>query len=252
MIKLPFKRAGFSLVEITVVLFILGLILAGTITPLSLSIDQAQRNDAEKRIDSVETAILGFTLTNQRLPCPDCPTGTGVAACTGNENDGIEDISAGQCILGTTNAIAGNIPWVSLGINGRDSWGRVIQYAVDAEYADTTADTTNKLAGCTNPVTTNSFSLCSQAVITINDAGATCVGTPNAVAQSIPYIVFSHGQEESDATSTLCNELENVNGNNNFVSRDYTEDNTLYFDDLIFWGSPFILNSQMVKAELLP
>lgn len=248
---------GFSLIEVTIILFILGLMIAGTIAPLALSIEQSRKNETEKQIENIEDAILGFVLTNQRLPCPDCPTGSGVGACAGNEDDGLEDISAGQCTLGDETVITGNIPWTTLGVTGTDSWGRLIQYSVDEAYADNDADTSNQITSCTTFTTTNSFSLCSEASISINDSGGTgvsCTGTGNTVAENIPYVVFSHGTELNgpDASSTSCNETENTNGDGNFVSIGYTQDDTEYFDDIISWGSPFVINAQMVKAELLP
>ncbi len=172
---------GFTLVELAVVMFIMGILLAGLLTPLATSLEQEQRANLEKQFDEIEDALIGFAIVNGRLPCPDCPTAGAPAACNNAPNvsdDGIEDISGTGCAIGATTVIEGNLPWVTLGVTGTDPWGNTLAYHVDEAYADADDE-----AVCT-PATANvSFSICTTANITIQDTGSTC-GTPvTTVAQ---------------------------------------------------------------------
>lgn len=249
------KQQGFSLIEITVVLAIVGLLLAATITPLSVSIEQGQRAQVEEQFEDIEDALMGYTLSNGQLPCPDCRTGSSSTNpnCTSgvnSEGDGLEDRdAAGDCALdaatGIGNVIIGNLPWATLGVNGIDSWGRTFNYAVDEDFADTPVPPTGTCPDAQNV----SFALCSNANINIKQQALSCIGSTDInIATGIPAVVYSQGSN----LATSCNELENTNNDNIFISAQYNQSPATFYDDLIFWISPFVLNSRLVKAELLP
>tara|TARA_R110002072_G_C7960630_1_gene533858 strand:- start:173 stop:919 length:747 start_codon:yes stop_codon:yes gene_type:complete len=244
------KSNGFTLIELAVVLFIVGLLLAGILTPMATSVESSRRSTLEAQYNDIEEALIGFAIVNGRLPCPDCPLGAGAAACTagGNViNDGIEDqVGTGTgdgCAVGMTTNVEGNLPWVTLGVEGDDPWGNVLAYQVDEAYADIDAE-----AGCTPATANASFSLCTTGVIDIQDTGDACGTAITPVASNVPVVVYSQGAQ----TATSCNELENTDGDIRFVDRDYNLTAATYYDDMILWISPFVLNSRMVKAEVLP
>jgi len=244
------NNKGFSLIELAVVLFIVGLLLAGILTPMATSVEQERRSILQGQYDDVEEALIGFAIVNGRLPCPDCPLGAAAAACSagGNViNDGIEDQSNGGvgngCAVGVTTNVEGNLPWVTLGVTGDDPWGNTLNYQVDEAYADIDAE-----AACTPATANTSFSICTTAILTIQDTGSTCGTAVANVASNVPVVVYSQGSQ----TATSCNELENTDGDTTFVHRDYNLTAATYYDDMILWISPFLLNSRMVKAEVLP
>ncbi len=249
---------GFTLIELAVVLFIVGLLLAGILTPMATSVESSRRSTLEDQYNDIEEALIGFAIVNGRLPCPDCPIGAAAAACTAGVNainDGIEDISnAGigdGCAVGVTTNAEGNLPWVTLGVAGDDPWGNTLSYQVDEAYADADPGAPNPTttpASCVPNTTGVSFSFCSQAIITIQDTGSTCGTAVTNVASNVPVVVYSQGSQ----TATSCNELENTDGDTTFVDRDYNQTAATYYDDMILWISPFLLNSRMVKAEVLP
>jgi prepilin-type N-terminal cleavage/methylation domain-containing protein len=252
------KNIGFTLIELAVVLFIIGLLLGGILTPMATSIEQKRRVALEEQYDDIEEALLGFAIVNGRLPCPDCPLGAVAVACTAGTNvinDGIEDQSnagvGNGCAVGVTTNVEGNLPWVTLGLTGTDPWGNILAYQVDEAYADAddgAPNPTTTPASCVPNTTGVSFSFCSQAIITIQDTGSTCGTAVTNVASNVPVVVYSQGSQ----TATSCNELENTDGDTTFVDRDYELTAATYYDDMIFWISPFLLDSRMVKAEVLP
>jgi prepilin-type N-terminal cleavage/methylation domain-containing protein len=242
---------GFTLIELSVVLFIIGLLLSGLLTPLTTSVEQERRENLEEQYSEVDDALSGFAIVNGRLPCPDCPLGAAAAACTagGNViNDGIEDQSGAVCAVGAAVTVDGNLPWVTLGVTGTDPWGNTLGYHVEVAYADTTAE-----AVCTPASANASFSICTTASITIQDKGDIDVGCtaapiPNNVATNVPVVVYSQG----NAVATSCDELENTDGDSTFVDTDFNQVAATFYDDMIFWISPFVLDNKMVKAEVLP
>ena len=235
---------GFTLLELAVVLMIIGLLLGGLLPLLSTQIEQRQRMQTQAQLDEIREVLYGFTLKNHRLPCPDCSNNTLghcndiAAADVAKINDGEEDIIAGDNCAHEL----GNLPWVTLGIDGKDAWGRHFTYRVTNNFSD--AVTAG--SGCT-PATLNvSFGLCSDGNIDIVAAA----GTTNYVARSVPAIVLSHGRNGMDMAS--AHELENSDDDAVFVYRDFSSDATAGFDDLLIWISPHILRSKMLTAGILP
>ena len=235
---------GFTLLEITVVLFIIGLLLGGLLVPLSTYIEQGQRVQTQTQLEEAREMLYGFTLKNHRLPCPDCSSNTAgncgdiAGADAAHIGDGEEDIIAGDNCAHEI----GNLPWVTLGMDGKDVWGHRFTYRVTNNFADAAAAG----AGCTPDTLQVSFGLCSDGNIDIVAAA----GTANYVARFVPAIVLSHGRNGMDTASP--DELENSDGDAVFVYRDYSNEATTGFDDMLVWISPHVLRVKMLNAGILP
>ena len=248
------KSTGFTLIELAVVLFIVGLLLAGLFTPVATSIDRERRQKLEREYEQIEEALIGFVIINGRFPCPDCRDAT-IGVC----NDGEEDLKFEDpgdpnnrnhtCLVGTDTdpQVEGNLPWADLGVTGGDPWGRILAYRVQQDHADTDTIGGTDNDNCSTR-TGVSFQLCSTAGITVKDLGEDCSGTPANIATDVPAVVYSEGNH----LATSCNELENTDDDATFVSRGYSTDETGYYDDMIFWISPKVLVTKMVDAEILP
>ena len=63
--------AGFSLVEMAVVLVIVGLLLGSLMMPLSAQMENQRRETTAAGVAEVGEALLGFAAVYRRLPCPD-------------------------------------------------------------------------------------------------------------------------------------------------------------------------------------
>jgi len=235
-------QQGFTLLELAIVIFILGLLMASFLDPLATRVEQEERNNTQIQLDVIEEILSGYVLQNQALPCPDCSDNTGGCAAA-TADDGIADLT----VPGICDTEVGNLPWTDLGIKGTDEWGNEFTYRVDDVFADAT-DGTPLQAGCAGiSATLNvSFSLCSDGDITVNDAAV----AGNTVATFIPAIVISHGKNW--AISTSADETENTDGDIIFVDKGYTQQAGSEFDDLMIWISPHVLRTMTVKAGILP
>ncbi len=171
--------AGFSLIQISILLTVAGLVMVAVL-PTPQGTVKTNASSASK-MNSVLTALRQYQAATCTLPCPADPTlamghsNWGKAAA--NPGTG----SPGNCISGspaaayadTTNHIAiGMVPVFTIGLSADyalDGWGRNLTYAVD-----------------TNATPTNWSSLSLPGAITVNDNGS--------VHNSVLALV-SHGQD---------------------------------------------------------
>lgn len=247
-----FAQQGFTLVEITMVLFILGLLMASFLDPLATRVEQEERNNTQLQLDEIEEILYGHVLQNNYLPCPDCSDTTTGTCGTVNTNDptdinnGEEDILANTCAT-----VVGNLPWATLGVKGTDEWDNEFTYRVDSSFADRSVPATDGTGCETGSATLGvSFSLCSDGDIVAWNMEDNTDPDFEIVATGIPAIVISEGKNW--AISTSADETENTNGDVTFVEKDYSATAGAEFDDLMIWISPHVLRTMTVKAGILP
>lgn len=231
------KRAqGFSLVELAVVLVIVGLLLGGLMTPLSVQFEQRRVNDTQRALDEAREALLGFALRNGYLPCP------AVSA-----SNGLEDRSGANCTDGKR---AGFLPWATLGVQKSDGWGHMLRYSVSPAFANSQA-----LFGLGTP---------RDITIGTRDERGNLVAA--TAINDIPAVVLSHGHNGYGASSeggipaaadVAGNQDERTNAapaGIAFVARTHSDARAPggEFDDLVTWVSPNVLYSRMVAAGVLP
>jgi len=218
------KALGFSLVEMAIVLLIFGLIIGGLMGPMRTQLDRLDRKETLKEIGLIKEAMVGFALRNGRIPCPD------------TNNDGAEDLSAGNC----ANEF-GNVPWATLGVGRYDGWKRAFTYRVDNSFADTSDG-----SGCADTdVAGVSFELCSTGNISVlaSQGGS-------AVASNVPAVIVSHGKNWAKTAGT--DEAENQDSDAEFVDKTYVTGGNNDYDDIVDWLNLNNLIVRMVQAERLP
>jgi len=179
------KYQGFTLIEMSVVLIIIGLLIGSFLTPLSQQVDQLRIESTEKRLEEIKSALLGFAIINGYLPCPD------------TDNDGIENNPA-SC------NIEGNLPWADLSLNkGRsDEWGQSFRYRVDFAFT----------AGFPDPPTTN------NGLVVQNSAGTALVANDSSGNSRVIAIIFSTGKNTNA-------ESDNDDADTIYTYDEYVEDN---------------------------
>lgn len=253
--------AGFTLIELAMVLFIVALVLGGVLTPLSTRLEQANRKQAEDILKEIKSSLMGYALINGHLPCPDCPSSAASANCSGLAvpNDGIEDgmdssntpasprISnnfVNGCVVQV-----GNVPWATLGVPEFDPWGHHYVYSVTQVAAVGFADDNDgtNVATCSTK-TGISFQLCSKGDMTVRDING------NNIATEVPALIMSFGADGQDyggTAPTTASELENwwTDTDGMFISNEYISDQ---FDDIVTWITDPEMMYRMVTAEQLP
>lgn len=243
--KNNYLQKGFSLIELAIVLFILSLLLGTLLSALPARLEQEERAKTQELLDEILEVLYGFTIRNTRLPCPDCRDTSG--GCAGfTPNDGVEDPPGGAASCATE---AGNLPWVTLGVTGVDEWGNNFTYAVDDDFADTDDGT-----GCSaTPPLGVSFAFCSDGNFIIRDSDGGSI-----IAEFVPAVIVSHGKNWTEVPS--AHEEENYEDPatypgdilGTFVSRDFSNNPTDKFDDMLIWVSPYVLRKRMLDAGILP
>ena len=117
---------GFTLVEMSVVLVIIGLVLSLGLGALNAFLGSAASKATSTKQGLIKDALVAYLGANKRLPCPDVPNNTN-GAVDGSGVSGVEDrVGAGTCI-----AAVGVVPYASLGLSrdlAEDGWGNYVSY----------------------------------------------------------------------------------------------------------------------------
>ena len=268
------RSAGFTLLEMAVVLFIFGLLIAGVLGPLETQLEARDRRETIDAMDAIIEALYGFALTNGRLPCPD------------TDGDGLSNPTYDGTLAFAVCTGEGFVPWVDLNVPQGDAWGNRFRYWVRPlqftyEDQDGVCDGDDDDPATPGNQPPFEFDLCATGniqVLTRGDnpaTGGTVEGkfsTP--AATNVPAVVVSHGRNGFGATSTGgvlrptapggTDEAENTDGDTTYVSRTYTGDNSpcaddtdesaalCAFDDIVRWLSPAVLSNRMVMSGRLP
>jgi|SRR3989338_7015200 len=246
--------AGFSLVEMAIVLAIVGLLLSGLIPTISTQIESQRTNETRKQLDEIQQALIGFAVANRRFPCP------ATSASNGEESP----VGGGSC----TNFYNGYVPAATLGITSVDSstklvvdaWNNPIRYAITNNTISGVANTFTSIDGMKNATmgnitNANLLNICASATgITGSDCGAAA----NKLTDKAPVLIYSTGKNGGYGGSGL-DETANPNPNsaNNdrvFVSHTPTPSTAPNgeFDDLMIWLSINTIFNRMVAAGQLP
>ena len=171
----PVNDGGFSLLEISLVMLIVSVMLAGILLPVSSMQESRRRQVTEDTLDEVVEALYGFAQSNLRLPCPATATSNGVEAPVGG---------------GVCTQQHGFVPALTLGLGGTlnddtllsDAWFSPFRYSVSS--LNTSAITT--VLGIHSSGVAADLRICEDAA---------CAGV---IADSAPAVVLSLGADWGD------------------------------------------------------
>ena len=204
--------AGFTLIELAIVLFVITLLLGGLLTPLGQQIKERQTGDTRRALEQARTALVGYALrdhdgqTALRLPCPDLRA----PGPAGQANDGLEDrLPDGRCA-----SLAGHLPWRTLGLAEGDAWGNWLGYALAPDWRSS------------------------------SEPLRICQDTPCSQALTAAAVILSHGpnglgarnaQGVTNLAPGAPDEQENLNNDPRFIQRPYRAPDRPggEFDDLL-------------------
>ncbi len=181
--------------ELSVVLTIIGITLAGAIELATNKTEADRVTETNARLDIIEEALKVYVINNQRLPCPANASASLSLDIAGKEgaSDATEcEMSSSTTTIGanyTSGGIySGAIPTKTLHIpdkNMADDWDRRFTYVVDYRFANNEADTNSD---CDGTVSTICFKYTTDGGITINDS------TGAARTAVAVYTIISHGK----------------------------------------------------------
>ena len=260
------RHAGFTLVELAIVIAIVGFLLGAFLAPLRAQIDAARVRETERMLGEIREALIGYAIVRGALPCPD------VAA------DGIDGAAPAAC---TGTALEGILPFQALGVPRADAWGRYFRYRVTQEFSN------RLLAG--QPPGAGRLDLTDTGDITVltrgddpGTGGTTEIkhqSAATALTRDAPAVMLSTGPNGlggiGAATGTTlaapgggaADEIENADADATFVSRIHSRgaatcddsDETsapappsCEFDDIVTWLSTPVLMARLVEARVLP
>jgi len=117
------KLAGFSLVELAIVLLITTIILSAGLSLLSVTRAASQREATQKKQEAIKQALINYLGQNKRLPCP------AVISTTAPYTTGAESRTSGN----PCTQYSGIVPYQELGLDQAavlDGWENFITYVV--------------------------------------------------------------------------------------------------------------------------
>ncbi|MBX2884186.1 MAG: type II secretion system GspH family protein [Granulosicoccus sp.] len=231
------RQAGFTLIEMSIVLAILGVILSSLMQPLGARLDAHKRADTEALLRSVIQATKGYLSLHRKLPCPASSESAGWALdnCAGDR-------------------AAGYVPGTTLGIPGPrdeqglllDSWGRRIRYVVSA--SDHSSRGQGSFPDFTSVGEIEDVGLRwlrSEIVVCESGVVSTCP-RQSVRANQVPVLVYSTAEN----VAPTADQQENLDADAIFVARDYSRRSGDEFDDIVVWISENEFIYEWVKSTM--
>lgn len=254
------KSAGFTLIEIAIVLVVIGLLLSGGLVALGPVVENAQVTQTNNKLDKIEDALVLYAIQNSCLPCPSDAT-----PATGTE--GIQHTNAGADVSGVCAGAGGTacfsgaqgvVPWQTLGItqaDATDEWGTLISYHLSDQ--SNTGSNCDDFANAANANATGNGGFLRTGTtfpigcLDVEDAN---LASFNTVTTAAAYVLISHGPDRSGGfsaqnpsaarTNTQASgntaQLENNAGTCDSGSECHQDDpirvsDNTYFDDIVRW-----------------
>lgn len=218
-------QKGFTLIEASIALVVVGLLIMGGVKLMTSSSDVARYKSTEQQLLEIQQGLTSYYTQFRRLPCPD----VGV--------DGIEDTVSGGC-----SSNRGFLPHVTLGMGGNgDAWGERFKYVISPKFV---------LPDATPPTICYSTTMReATGKVSIYDLTVPLPTDPN-IADFAAFTVLSTGKNgpqtnagmtgafKNNGGCTSVNERERENCNDDSALRSgtaMTDGNSVIFDDMLVW-----------------
>lgn len=222
------RQQGMTLIELSLILVVLGLI---TAVLMSLVPSLARLASMESAVDDVsgtQNAITGFALATGRLPCADA------------DQDGLEDCPA----------VAGGFPYLTVGLGGplRNAYGYDYRYAVyarsdstpmnDAELTKTSDRWQPTLVSGLEPTAARTVMGSSTPLDFCRALGVAQAGTVNdqslslkylTASEAVAYVLVDPGQADRNGNGSL---FDGVNADGLSVEHPVRSSSRVYDDSV--------------------
>lgn len=224
----------------------------------SAQVDQSNRSETQRRLESAKDLLIGYAIVNGRLPCP-ATSSSSTPSHTGDASTPCTDYFTGY-LPGST---IGFQPVDASGF-ALDAWNNRIRYAVSQSIVSGTAPHfTNSTNLKSNGVSTqpNDLVICGSSTGTLPASVPPSCGTTLSVTnqKTLAAIVLSSGKNGASSTTGRADEHINNKSSSNanhalFVYRAYSGTDSALgeFDDQMVWLPAGQLYMRLISAGVLP
>ena len=272
------QHSGFTLVELAVVVFLVGLMASVGLAALNAQMTSASISATKKKQEIIKDALIAYLGTNKRLPCPAIVKSDGTI--DGNESRVTTNAPA-FCTLTAGTGSFGILPYATLGLSkstALDGQENFFSYAVSKQWTLTYSTAADVVGGTSTNTAGNAFNVGITGTILVNGRAASTGNPIIPISSSTtggPAAVFiiSHGKNGLGAVTSKgtqnappagTDELANVPNkttwalpaSSTFYQREYTDNATAYgaygaFDDVALTLNPNDLITPLVKDGAL-
>jgi len=262
---------GFNLIEMAIVLIILSLLLTSLLPALSIQREASYRQKTKEKLEEIKEALLGFVITDGRLPCPATNSSDGREAKSLTPPAyKIEYSEHEERRLCDTNH--GFVPAVTLGLTGYfnvdnlliDAWGNPYRYSLSGvgQVADEPSyclpkqyyPVSSSIEIRYPPILSqkNEMKLfrieCFEAKLKIYDH--IDKETKDLITDKLPVIIYSLGSEISEDASPEEEENMETTLGSHAVSNDniFILSDKEGFNHIFTWISPHILYNRIIAS----
>jgi prepilin-type N-terminal cleavage/methylation domain-containing protein len=255
--RAPFRegRAGFTLVELAVVLLVLALLASGLAVPIAAQLQMRRHDEVQRQMEHARDALLGFAAAHGRLPCPALEASHGQESfATGG------DAVNGEC----ADFHGGLLPGAALGLAPlddegfvRDPWASArnrIRYAVSGVAVNGVRRALTRANGLQSATLAGVGDAPHYLFVCASGAGANasgCGAAANHLTRKAAFVLLSLGPNAASA-APAGDEARNVDGDAVFVSRDPSDVVGREFDDVVQWVSIHLVVHRLLSAGRLP
>lgn len=251
------KNKGFSLIELSVVLGVLGIALMTVFSNIGEFRNTADQVESEQKLANIKAKLIKFARINKYLPCPDIIDVSGSVdgrEKRGNANTCKEDL--------------GTVPYIDIGMQRDeviDSKGNFIRYVVNRETTSTSImcqDVTSSSSYFCNSDPGNAFFTINETApialdpvtgnrndgtgnyIVCNEFNSKCTGSKNLLTSAASVVLVAFG--EGDCSSAKGAAAENCDTDLRYHQARITSEEGKQFDDIIEFISGY-----QIKSEIL-
>jgi len=241
--KHELSQCGFTLVEIAIVLFIVGLLTRTLLEPVTVAQQNKKFDVTRSELLQIKDSLHAHVVAHGYLPCP-------LVSAT------YQQAVAGDPHVANCTVEQGHVPAVELGLSGAinsqgallDVWNRPYTYALSLNNHATEGN--QRLTDWTTPGEASNVGLrhlSSNLVLCVEPSQVSCAKR-KIRAQNLAFVVLSLGADDS----TTGTQSENQDGDETFIINALSIRTDSPFDDQLVWSSTEDVLFWLLRAGWLP
>ncbi len=252
-------ESGFSLIELTIVILVMGIILGGVMTLLPKVSTEQKINQARAQMKDIKDALTNYVQIYGHLPCPASLNAAFDTSTFGAETDCSQATAPGTTEIAGSNANLnirmGGVPTRAINLPDMasvDPWGRRIVFIVLKNLATTST-------------TFSAYDPAGLDTVIINDVSNNRINQVNSTTNPnyVAYVLASYSETGNGGTNTsgtitsTCDatraDAENCNTNNIFIDSTYNTNPQALYDNIISWDTyQTLVRNAGIASKSLP